>query len=251
MNVISIITPVYRPVREQLVQAYESVRSQQLPEGWTCEWLLQEDGDGGAAREYLGVDDPILSHGANRHLGVAMTRNLALARANGSLVKNLDQDDVLMPGVLSRDIAALTAHPHVGWTTSRVLDLLPDGSTVGFDDDPPAGELAPGSVFEHWRSRNYRAPVHPTTICIRRSLATAMGGWMAVPGSDDTGLMIAASTISPGFFIGEVGLLYRKWPGQVTAGAEHTEPVEWKLRMSLIEERAVALAELWHARAAV
>jgi glycosyltransferase involved in cell wall biosynthesis len=246
MNVVSVITPVYQPVREQLLATYESLRGQELPAGWAWEWVLQEDGDTGIACQYI-PEAPGVSHGANRHLGVSLTRNLALSRATGSLIKNLDQDDVLTPGVLARDIETLSLRPHVGWTTSRVLDLLPDGSTVGFDNDPPAGELERGTVFEHWRSHNYRLPVHPTTMCIRRTLVVALGGWMAVPGSDDTGLLVAASVTSTGYFHSEVGLLYRKWPGQVTAGAAHTEPVEWRLRMNLIEERATALGALWPA----
>ena len=135
-----------------------------------------------------------------------MTRNLALARANGSLIKSLDQDDILTAGVLARDIAILEIFPEVEWTTSRVLDLLPDGSTVGFDGDPPAGKLTPGSVHEYWRTHGFRASVHPTTICLRRSLVEALGGWMAVPGSDDTGLLIAASIVATGYFHPEVGL---------------------------------------------
>jgi hypothetical protein len=122
---------------------------------------------------------------------------------------------------------------------------MPDGSTVGFDNDPPEGRLEPGRVLAHWRSHNYRLPVHPATMCIRRPLLTALGGWMAVPGSDDTGLLIAASVLSIGHFTGEVGLLYRKWPGQTTAQAAHYEPATWQLRMELISARADALAELW------
>jgi hypothetical protein len=91
--------------------------------------------------------------------------------------------------VIARDIAILSSHPDICWSTSRVLDLLPDGSTVGFDD-PLSGRIEPGFVLDHWRR----------------------------------------------------GLLYRKWSGQVTASAEHTEPVEWNSRMSLIRERAAALA---------
>lgn len=67
---------------------------------------------------------------------------------------------------------------------------------------------------------------------------------MAVPGSDDTGLLVAASTLSPGWFFSEVGLLYRKWPGQVSANDAHTEPVEWTSRMELIDQRAEALATM-------
>ncbi|SCG75953.1 Glycosyl transferase family 2 [Micromonospora echinaurantiaca] len=243
MSVISIITPVYKPVPEQLLAAYRSLQEQRMPEGWAWEWIVQEDGETDAACSILPEDERV-SISRNRHSGVAITRNLGLARARGSLVKNLDQDDILTPGVLGRDIQVMTENPEVQWVTSRVLDLLPDGSTVGFENDPPEGPLAPGLVLRHWQEHNYRLPVHPTTICIRRDLLVALGGWMSVPGSDDTGMLIAASVVSTGYFVGEVGLLYRKWPGQVTAGASHTEPVEWKLRMSLIEERGRTLAAL-------
>jgi glycosyltransferase involved in cell wall biosynthesis len=243
---LSIITPIYKPVPDQLIAAYESVAKQEMPTGWQWEWLIQEDGRTGIAREILPADDRIV-FGDGRPNGVAITRNLALSRARGDLVKNLDQDDILTPGVLTRDIEVF-ADQTVGWTTSRVLDLMPDGSTVGFDNDPPAGILSGNAVVEHWRAHNYRLPVHPTTICIRRSLAVALGGWMAVPGSDDTGLLIAASVVSEGYFRDEVGLLYRKWPGQASASSEHAEPVEWNARMNLISERADRLRELWGSR---
>ena len=156
-------------------------------------------------------------------------------------MKNLDCDDMLTPGVLARDIEVLTSDSEVQWSTSSVLDLLPDGSTVGFDSDPPAGRLEPGTIVEHWRTHNYRLPVHPTTVCIRRSLVMALGGWMAVPGSEDTGMLVAAGAVSVGYFLSEVGLLYRKWPGQLTADSAHTRLAEWDARMSLISERASAL----------
>jgi hypothetical protein len=124
-----------------------------------------------------------------------------------------------------------------------VLDLLPDGGTVGVETDPPAGRLEPGVVVEYWRSHGYRLPVHPASMCIRRRLAVRLGGWMAVPGSDDTGLLIAASVVSAGYFHSEVGLLYRRWPGQGSAQAAHSEAAEWTSRMRLIDERARYLSE--------
>lgn len=239
-KLISVITPSYRPVPDHLREAYDSLRRQELPDGWSWEWIVQGDNDS-TAMEILPGSDPRIIFLTGRRGGVALTRNLALARSSGELIKNLDQDDILADGVLARDITVLTAHPDVGWATSRVLDLLPDGSTAGFDHDPPDGPIEPGTVFQHWITHNYRLPVHPTTICIRRSLVAQLGGWMAVPGSDDTGLLVAASIVSTGWFHHDVGLLYRKWPGQVSAGADHTEPTEWRLRMSLIRERAEAL----------
>ena len=247
MSTLSLITAIYKPNPGHLLEAYESVRTQELPEGWDLEWLVQEDGKTGVAQEIL-PSDPLIKFQSLRHGGVSIARNLALSRASGELVKNLDQDDVLTPGAILRDIEALDANPDVQWTTSRVLDLLPDGSTVGFDNDPSPGVLEPGFVLDHWRAHNFRLSVHPTTRCFRRSLLVAVGGWMAVPGSEDTGALVAASVISSGYFRQEVGLLYRKWPGQVSAGSEHTEPVEWKARMNLISERAEILRDMWSKR---
>ncbi|WP_233512700.1 hypothetical protein [Micromonospora deserti] len=130
-----------------------------------------------------------------------------------------------------------------------MLDLMPDGSTVGWQHaDPPDGTLHQGDVLGYFRNNRYRLPVHPATLCIRRDLALALGGWMALPGGEDTGLLIAASVVTDGYFIAEPGLLYRKHPDQITGQANWTAPSEWMPRMRLIEARALALQDLWKQR---
>jgi hypothetical protein len=250
MNLVSVITPVHLPRAAHLGEAYQSLATQQMPDGWSWEWLVQEDGEEGALAN-VADRDPRISYGTGRHGGPAVARNLALARAEGSLVKVLDADDQLAPGALARDIAVLAAHPGIAWTTSRVLDLLPDGSTVGFEHDPPEGPLDGDEVFHHWRAHSYRASVHPATLCARLEHVLALGGWMALPSSGDTGLMLALGMVSTGYFTRDVGLLYRKWPGQKTQEAGHVDPAEWAARMRLIERRAEALGALWYAREVV
>jgi len=246
-QVVSVVTAAYQPVPDYLMAAYESLRAQVLPAGWQWQWVVQEDGQTGEVARMLPDDDRI-SPGTGRRSGEAATRTLCMSRATGELIKVLDSDDQLTPGTLAREIAVLTKHPAIGWTTTRALDLLPDGSTVGFDADPPQGQIEVGQVLAHWRSHNYRAQVHPVTLCMRRELVLALGGWMALPASGDTGLLLAANAISPGYFISEVGLLYRKWPGQMTSQAAHIDKVEWPARMAIIEARAKALTALWYAR---
>ena len=244
MPIITIVTPSYRPDREHLLAAYGSILRQEMPAGWAWRWAIQVDGGPAAAVTDILPADPRVSVGGGRRSGECSTRNLALARSGGELIKVLDADDMLTPGTLARDITVLTAEPDVGWATSRVLDLLPDGSTVGFDQDPPAGRLGRGSVLAHWRAHNFRASVHPATLAIRRELVMALGGWMALPGSGDTGLLLAANAITPGWFSAETGLLYRKHPAQMTSQPGHTDPTEHAARMSIIGERADALASL-------
>ncbi|WP_280407981.1 glycosyltransferase [Nocardia brasiliensis] len=247
-RVISIVTPVYHAVPEYLVDAYKSLAVQQLPAGWDWEWIVQADGPGEAgAAEFLPDDDRV-RFAVGRHGGPGVARTLALGRVRGELVKVLDADDQLADDTLARDIDALERF-HVGWTTSRVLDLLPDGSTLGFGNDPEEGVIPRGAVLSHWQSHNYRAQVHPATMCIRTQLVFALGGWMGLPASEDTGLLLAANAVADGYFSSKVGLLYRKWPGQTTAQAAHIDVDDLTARYTVIERRATALANdfpHWH-----
>ncbi|WP_424864081.1 glycosyltransferase [Streptomyces sp. MMS24-I29] len=242
--IISIVTAVHPGGLPYLGAAYASLDSQVLPNGWTWEWCLQADGSDVAVREALPQpDDPRIRIGSSRKGGPAVARTMAFARSVGELIKVLDADDELTAGALARDIAALEAHPQIGWATSRVLDLMPDGSLVGFEGDPPAGLIARGAVLTHWR-QHHRAQVHPATLCVRRDLVMLLGGWMALPASEDTGLLTALSVLSEGYFTSETGLRYRKHAGQSTAHPDHGQGAEWAARMSIIEARADALAAL-------
>lgn len=242
-GIVSVITAVHAPAARHLGDAYRSLLHQELPDGWRWQWVIQEDGETDVTAAYV-PDDPRISFAQGRRGGPGVARTLALSRAEGQLVKVLDSDDMLTPGSLARDVAVLTGHPDIGWTTCRVLDLLPDGSTAGFDLDPPAGPIERGAVLAHWLAHDYRAQVVPGVLCMRRELVLALGGWMALPASEDTGLLVALSAVSRGWFTGEVGLMYRKWPGQATQQVAHTHPAERAARMAVIAARARALADL-------
>lgn len=242
-SLISVITAVHGPAAQYLPDAYKSLLEQQLPEGWDWQWVIQEDGETDTVRPHL-PDDSRISFSQGRPGRAGVARTLALPRAEGQFVKVLDADDMLTPGALARDLAALLDHPGICWATSRVLDLLPDGSTVGFDQDPPEGPIERGEVLDHWSTHDYRAQVHPATLFIRRDVLLALGGWMALPASEDTGLLMALDAVSRGWFTAETGLLYRKWPGQSTSQAAHVQEEERAARMAVVEARARTLAAL-------
>jgi glycosyltransferase involved in cell wall biosynthesis len=208
--------------------------------------VVQEDGHSDAVAPRVPADERVLFRpGRPRPGGPGVARTLALAHATGDdvrYVKILDADDRLAPGALARDLAALEADRGLGWATSRVLDWLPDGSTVGFPGDPGQGPVERGAVLDFWRANGFRAQVHPASLFVRRDLLLALGGWMALPASEDTGLLLALNAVSRGWFTAETGLLYRKWEGQVTGQSEHGDPVERAARMAVVEARARALA---------
>ena len=240
---ITVITAVHAPSARFLPEAYASLCAQRLPDGWDWHWVLQEDGRTDAVRPYV-PDDARVSFRQGRPGGPGIARTIALAHADGPYVKVLDADDQLPPDTLARDLAVLEADRTLGWTTSRALDLLPDGSTAGFPGDPEEGPVERGAVLRFWKENGYRAQVHPATLCVRRELLTALGGWMALPASEDTGLLLALSAVSRGWFRAEAGLLYRKWDGQMTGQAAHVDPAERDARMAVAEARARALAAL-------
>ncbi|MEW2548880.1 glycosyltransferase [Streptomyces sp. NPDC047002] len=247
---ITVITAVHGPSAHFLPDAYKSLCEQELPDGWEWHWLIQQDGLDGEVAGHV-PDDPRVTFRQGRPGGPGTARTLALAHADGEYIKVLDADDQLAPGALARDLAALEADPSIGWATSRVLDLLPDGTTAGFPGDPEPGLIERGAVLEFWQANDYRAQVHPATLFARRELVVALGGWMALPASEDTGLLLALNAVSSGWFTADVGLLYRKWPGQATGQAAHTDPVERDARMAVVQARAQALAYVrWHYPAA-
>ncbi|GAB7032005.1 glycosyltransferase family 2 protein [Streptomyces platensis subsp. malvinus] len=238
---IIIVTAVHAPSAPFLPEAYASLREQDLPRGWEWHWVVQEDGRTDEVARYV-PDDARVTFRQGRAGGPGVARTLALAHAEGEYVKVLDADDQLSPGALARDLAALEGDRSIGWATSRVLDLLPDGSTAGFPGDPEAGPIERGTVLDFWKANDFRAPVHPASLFVRRDLLLALGGWMALPASEDTGLLLALNATSRGWFSSEVGLLYRKWPGQATSQPSHTDTAERDARMAVAEARARELA---------
>ncbi|MFD9206680.1 glycosyltransferase family 2 protein [Streptomyces sioyaensis] len=238
---IVVVTAVHAPSAHFLPEAYRSLRRQELPEGWEWQWVIQEDGRSDEVASHVPDDERVIFR-QGRPGGPGVARTIALAHAEGEYLKVLDADDQLPPGTLARDLAALESDRSLGWATSRAVDLLPDGSTAGFPGDPEPGPIERGAVLDFWKVNGFRAQVHPATLFMRRDLVLALGGWMALPASEDTGLLLALNATSRGWFTPEVGLLYRKWPGQATGQPSHTETAERAARMAVVEARARQLA---------
>jgi glycosyltransferase involved in cell wall biosynthesis len=241
MPEISIITAVFDGGHHYLAEAYESLCAQTLPGGWTWQWVVQEDGTTGRPLRNLPPDSRI-STGSGRIGRACMARTVALSRATGSLIRTLDADDLLTPGALAREIETLTADPHIGWTACAALDLQPDGTLTGVDTDPPAGLIDPTVLAASYDAR--ALTILGTTVCARRDLVFALGGWPALPSSEDVGLLLALNEVAPGWFITEVGYHYRKHDTQSTKDPMFADPTEQAAGRVVISERVQALRRL-------
>lgn len=259
MPLLSVITCVLPGSSAWLRDAWRSLESQSLPIGWDWELLVQIDGEGALESDLPENDSRIRVARNTRSIGPAMSRNMALGRASGSLIKPLDADDVLPPGTLARELDVFIQFPETGWVVSKTLDLRPDGTTVPnpLGMEPNEGPLSEGVVMETvlaWeRHPGYpppptsrtdsepnpwwvnvieeraalglqSAPLHPAAIMARTDLVVMLGGWPGVWSSEDWGLLLALEAVSGGHFLRTPGLLYRAWPESLTASGKPEDP---------------------------
>lgn len=238
MPTISVVTPVYDGGHQYLADTYRSLSEQELPDGWTWQWVVQEDGMTGVPAAVLPGDSRI-SAGTGPRGGAAMARTMGLPRVTGSLVRTLDADDLLPVGALARAIEVMTSHPELGWCVGSCLDLLPDGTLAAGPCDPNAGLLPPGILADGLRAGQLQ--VMGTTMTIRTDLLHALGGWPALPAGEDVGVLLAAESVSPGWMIAEPVEIYRKHTGQTTDTAAFRDSETTAVRHSAILARADAL----------
>lgn len=242
MPLISIVTAAWSGTitPEHLRVCADSVCRQQLPHGWRLEWIVQEDGDSPSLTPEL-IDVPVADYRAlGAHLGVAITRNLALSRCRGEFVQVLDADDVLMPDALARMVHAFD-DPTIHWAVGQADDLMPDGSRIAFPAALPYGRVAAGAVNRWSRDHEGAWPIHPAGLMVRTTTLRAIGGWYALPHGEDIAMLTALTEMADGWHQPPpVTWLYRQHDRQVTRTSPWRHDVELGCRLiALQREQAV------------
>lgn len=237
---VSIITAAYAPLSDYFKATIESVASQELPDGWELEWLVQEDGDHpGLEGMVAGV--PGIKYAANgTHTGISATRNLALTRATGDIVQVLDHDDVLLPGALSTLLPRFE-DPSIHWVVGQADDLLPDGTRREYESALPFGRVPAGTVNTWAIEHSGNWPIHCAGLLMRAPLVRACGGWGGVPVDDDIVMLAALSEIADGYNDPATTWLYRIHERQTHKSAQ------WRERSS--DGRRIALQRVQAIRA--
>lgn len=238
MPTVSIITAAYAPSVSFMPETIASVASLKVPDGWDVEWIIQEDGDNPVLSERF-ADVPGASYAANgRQLGIAGTRNLALERASGGLLRVLDSDDVLLPNAVSALVPHFESLP-IHWAVGQADDLMSDGRRVAWDPLIPTGLVKAGAVNEYAIKHGGNWPIHCAGLMLRTDTVRALGGWAGVPSDEDIIMFSALADFCDGYNDPEVTWLYRQHPGQVTRTAVWRQQSAIGRRIALQRIRSV------------
>jgi hypothetical protein len=209
---LSVVTPVDPGRAEHLPDAARSLAAQAVPSGWDLEWCIQIDGADASGLPQLPADVAPSIEANGRRYGAAITRNLALARCTGEWVAPLDADDALAPGGLAACFAALDRWPEARWVAGPYRDLLPDGELVDFPLACDEGWVEPGTFGwdGDWPWVGAGGLLHADVL-------RAVGGWAAIPRSEDLAPWCVIVACYGGIYLHTVLGHYRKWPGQSSA----------------------------------
>ena len=246
MPLLSVITAVHTGREEYLKEAAATVLEQKLPEHWELEWLVQEDFDKphmeDLVQDIAKRDARVLYAASRATLGPGGTRNLALWRARGDLVRTFDSDDLLLPGAIHRSLEIFIEHPEIHWSAGKTENLRMDGTLDPYLASPlPYGYVAPGE-FNRVMTEAGLCPVHCASLTMRASTLRAMGGWVGLPVGEDVSMIAPIAEIFPGWHDPEVTWHYRRHPGQITNDMPYDF---WRsLGETAAEQRLVGLREI-------
>jgi len=213
MPLLSIVTAAHAGRADFLPSTGKSVASQELPPGWELEWLVQEDGAEPHLAEIVETVPQARYHANGQQRGIADTRNLALSRARGDLVRTLDSDDLLLPGALAGPIERFAEHPELHWVATRPKYLDRDGTWFTYFLLLPTGIVRPGVVGDYLMQHRM-CPLHCAGLTMRTASVRALGGWAANPRTEDIELLAALSELTPGYLESEESWIYRMHDGQ-------------------------------------
>jgi glycosyltransferase involved in cell wall biosynthesis len=184
---------------------------------------------------------PNVSYAASsRQFGIGITRNIALARATGELVRVLDGDDVMLHGAIA-DLIPRFEDPSIVWAVAQADDLLSDGSRRPYESAMPYGVIKPGQVNDWAMEHGGNWPIHCAGIMLRTQVLRAFGGWAASPADDEISMYGAISEYADGYNDPAVTWLYRVHDGQTS------QTPEWKAMST--DGRLIAIQRIHAIRA--
>lgn len=229
---VSVVIPTYNragyvgaTIRSVLDQTHRSL-----------EVLVADDGSTDETRRVVeAIADDRVVYLAEPHRGQpAATRNAALARATGSLIAFVDDDDLWLPEKLAHQIERLRASPEAGLCYSDTYRFRDDPAVPGRRFLGPRGGPE-GDVFGELYGWNFVAS--PTAV-IRRSVIDAVGVFdedTRVMGREDYEYWLRIAHRFPFAYVDRPLALYR------VVGEKVSESLDFRARgvafVGIVDER--------------
>lgn len=178
MILCSVAIPVFNR-RDLVRKALESALSQNVP---GLEILVVDNCSTDGTWEVLKTyQDPRLRLIRNdENVGLFGNFNKCLALANGSYLRFLCSDDVLVPGCLENEIRIMNKHPEVVLLTTAGQFVDAEGRALGnvADDMSPGVYTGPGAIwawFTFFSSYGRNPFNYPSGVLFRREIACRVG----------------------------------------------------------------------------
>jgi glycosyltransferase involved in cell wall biosynthesis len=170
---VSVVMPVYNG-QAFLREAIESVLAQTHSD---LELVAIDDGstdDSPAILAELAAADPRVRVIRQANGGGARARNRALQEARAEWIINLDQDDVMLPNRIERQLAFLAAHPDVKVFSCRALYINADGKAFGKTKCEP---ITTREAFEHHLASGEPIGINHPAAALHRPTILEVGGY--------------------------------------------------------------------------
>ena len=185
----------------------------------TWEWLIQLDGDAPLdVPQEIRADDRAALEANGRQLGIAATRNRALARTTAPLLLNADSDDVPTPAALDA-LAPAFDDLTVGLAFGDWIEHWPERGSWTPEPRFHPGRLAPGTLSAIWGEDRW-VPMHLAGAMWRTDAVLAAGGWTATLGGSDIGLMLGVEASWASVYIPVRTFAYHHHASQATASGD-------------------------------
>ena len=234
---ISIVTALANRSGHRLQEIHSALGSAGTP--W--EWLIQLDGDTpGDLPPEIAADRRVVAQANGRQLGIAATRNRALARSTAPLMLNADSDDVPTPAAIDA-LAPAFEDPTVGVAFGDWIEHWLDRDPWTPEPRFAPGRLLPGTLSAIWGEERW-VPLHLAGAMWRTDAVLAAGGWTATVGGSDIGLMLGVDAVWASVYVPVMTFTYHHHATQATASGDWQSQFDRDVRF--LERRRQALERL-------